>query len=181
VKSLDATLTKNFTRAENRESGNYKLAMANSQGNEEAGTLIHLRIYVSDEMDKNGQELFTLDKFAFNQYNLTDHFDQVVTSMATDLTDIPDTFKLEHNYPNPFNPATKIPYQLPKKSDVKIEIYDALGRHVATLVDKSKKAGYHTVQWDAGGQASGVYLYRISAKGADGTVFQDLRKMTLVK
>jgi hypothetical protein len=85
-------------------------------------------------------------------------------------------FTLLQNHPNPFNPRTVISYQLPVIRDVKLTIYNLLGQQVATFVSKNQKAGYHQVQWDASGFASGVYYYRIETDE-----FQDVKKMVLVR
>src|SRR5690606_8680081 len=76
---------------------------------------------------------------------------------------VPTAFSLSQNYPNPFASRTVIEYGLPEASHVKVEVFDASGRHVATLVDAEQGAGYHTARWEASGVASGVYLYRIQA------------------
>ena len=75
----------------------------------------------------------------------------------------PERFALKQNYPNPFNPKTMISYQLAINSDVDLSIYNLLGQKVITLVNKKQSAGKYTVQWDATGFASGIYLYRIVA------------------
>jgi formylglycine-generating enzyme required for sulfatase activity len=88
------------------------------------------------------------------------------SSTATGLHEkqnVPDRFELFQNYPNPFNPTTAIGYQLSAISLVRLKIYDALGREVATLVDAEKPAGSHTVFWNAQNFPSGVYLCRIVA------------------
>lgn len=69
-------------------------------------------------------------------------------------------FSLGSNYPNPFNPTTVIPFELPGDSRVKIEVYDLLGRLVTTLSNDMYQAGAHQVVWDARASASGVYLIR---------------------
>jgi hypothetical protein len=89
---------------------------------------------------------------------------------------VPLVFALEQNYPNPFNPSTVIRYQLPVASDVKLLVYDLLGREVARLVDEHKPAGYHEVQFEPSGLASGMYVYRITAGK-----FVDTKKLVLVK
>ena len=78
---------------------------------------------------------------------------------------VPDKFELYQNFPNPFNPDTKIRYQLPHRMEVKLVLYNMMGQQVRTLVDEVKEAGFYTAIWDgrdsAGRQTStGVYLYR---------------------
>ena len=67
------------------------------------------------------------------------------------------------NWPNPFNTSTTIRYSLPKASDIRITIHDILGRRMETLIEGRQHAGFHTVIFDAAGQASGIYFYRIEA------------------
>jgi choice-of-anchor B domain-containing protein len=99
----------------------------------------------------------------------------------SDNANIPDVYALGENYPNPFNPSTSIPYQLPQPGDVRIEIYNMLGQKVKTLVNNKKEPGYYTASWeglnDNGFQvSSGIYLYRIEAGE-----FSSVRKMILMK
>jgi subtilisin family serine protease len=108
------------------------------------------------------------------------------TGGALAVSAMPKSFALEENYPNPFNPATRIRYQLPEAAKVKIEIYNALGHKILTLVDSdAQKAGFYAIDWhgrDAAGRAvaSGVYLYRIEAISAS-QAFTKTRKMLLIK
>ena len=93
---------------------------------------------------------------------------------------LPQGFELGSNYPNPFNPSTIIPYQLPASMHVRLEVFNLLGQRIATLVDGERRAGAHTAEWDAtdaAGQAvgAGVYLYRLSGEGAKIT-----RRMLLI-
>ncbi|NOX18648.1 MAG: T9SS type A sorting domain-containing protein [Chlorobi bacterium] len=85
------------------------------------------------------------------------------------------------NYPNPANPATIIGYQLPFASDVTLKIYDVLGRETATLVKGVQEAGYHKAEWNALNFSSGMYIYRITARGANGKTFTANKKMMIVK
>jgi len=98
-----------------------------------------------------------------------------------DFTGIARQFALYPNYPNPFNPETRIRFQLAETSDVKLVIYDVLGRKVRTLVSGKMDVGHHVVNWDGLNDegldvASGMYVYRIKA----GT-YIDHRKMLLVR
>jgi hypothetical protein len=70
----------------------------------------------------------------------------------------PNAFALSQNYPNPFNPTTVISYQLSMNSNVTLKVYDMLGREVASLVNELKRAGTHSVSFDASKLSSGLYL-----------------------
>jgi len=85
-------------------------------------------------------------------------------------------YYLSNNYPNPFNPSTKITFRIPTAEHVEMTVYDLLGREVATLVNGFKNAGNYTVDFYASKLASGVYLYRI--KSGD---FILSKKMVLLK
>jgi Carboxypeptidase regulatory-like domain/Secretion system C-terminal sorting domain len=91
-------------------------------------------------------------------------------------SDLPEEYALHQNYPNPFNPTTAIQFDLVESNKVKLTIYDVLGREVTKLVDNQISAGYHTVNFDGTGLATGVYFYRIEA----GT-FVDMKKLVLIK
>lgn len=90
---------------------------------------------------------------------------------------IPDTAMQNQNYPNPFNPATTIKYALPEAADVKIKIFNAKGAEVATQVNGSKKAGYHSVQFNGSKCTSGLYFYSLEANGRK----IGMKKMMLIK
>ncbi|MFQ3608076.1 MAG: T9SS type A sorting domain-containing protein [Chloroherpetonaceae bacterium] len=97
---------------------------------------------------------------------------------------LPKTFALEQNYPNPFNPTTVIAYQLPVASEVKLEVYDVLGRKVMTLVNGRQDAGAYNFTLNAGNLSSGVYFYRLQASatnGASSSNFVQTKKMMLIK
>ena len=101
----------------------------------------------------------------------------VVTSVERTSSALPEGFRLHQNYPNPFNPSTTISLELPVADRVVMEVFDILGRRVATLVNGELPAGSYAVAWDAKGMASGVYLYRI----ATGKGFTAAQKMMLLK
>ncbi|MFC2093505.1 T9SS type A sorting domain-containing protein [Bacteroidota bacterium] len=89
---------------------------------------------------------------------------------------IPKEYKLYQNYPNPFNPKSKIKMQIAKFSNVKLIVYDMLGREVAVLVNGELKPGTYEVEWDGTGNPSGIYFYKIES----GT-FSDIKRMVLIK
>jgi hypothetical protein len=87
-----------------------------------------------------------------------------------------DEVVLHPNSPNPFNPATRIAFDLPEATHVRLDIFNVLGQRVATAVDRKMDAGHHSVIWDAGNAASGVYLYRLTTG-----VETRIKKMLLLK
>jgi len=90
---------------------------------------------------------------------------------------VPTQVELEQNYPNPFNPATVISYAVPQAGPVRLEVFDLVGRKVATLLDReSQVPGRYEVRFDASALASGVYIYRLQA-GSHILV----KRMTLIK
>jgi hypothetical protein len=89
---------------------------------------------------------------------------------------IPGTFTLSQNYPNPFNPRTIINFQLPMSNNVKLMIYDILGREVATLVNELLKPGTYEVEFDGTNYPSGVYFYKLITDN-----YNEARKIVLVK
>jgi len=89
---------------------------------------------------------------------------------------IPKDYKLSQNYPNPFNPVTRISYQLPQAGNVKLTVFDFLGREVVTLVNEYKQAGYYDANFNASSLSSGTYFYRIEANN-----FITTKKMMVIK
>lgn len=109
-------------------------------------------------------------------------YTQGVSSVDTDES-VPLRFDLRQNYPNPFNPATLVSYEIPGvrgqgsgAQNVKLVVYDLLGREVKTLVNDYNEPGRYTVRFDASGLSSGVYVYRLTAGQ-----FVESRKMVLTK
>ncbi|TFG94616.1 MAG: T9SS type A sorting domain-containing protein, partial [Calditrichales bacterium] len=102
---------------------------------------------------------------------------------------LPQTYQLHQNYPNPFNASTTIAYDLPRHSEVHIEIYNIMGQKVATLVNEKQKPGYYKLIWDSTNRqgnpvASGMYFVTIKSEGAkDGKVeqYHKAQKIVLVK
>ncbi len=91
--------------------------------------------------------------------------------------DFPQSVELQQNYPNPFNPTTSIAFGIPESGKVRLEVFDVLGRKVATLINsENKAAGRHTVNFDAKNLSSGMYIYRLQAGNTLIT-----KKLTLIK
>ena len=86
------------------------------------------------------------------------------------------SYELEQNYPNPFNPSTSITFALAKAGEVKLQIFNALGQHVATLANGRMGMGRHSVVWEARNVPSGLYFYKLETEA-----FSQTRKMVLMK
>jgi glucuronoarabinoxylan endo-1,4-beta-xylanase len=92
------------------------------------------------------------------------------------VAEMPGQYQLLQNYPNPFNPTTVLRYEVPVAGDVRLAVFDMLGREVAVLVNERKTPGSYSVIFDASGLSSGVYFCRL--RGYD--VVQS-RRMMLVR
>jgi hypothetical protein len=138
----------------------------------DAGTFI--RVYAVIDPDNTIQEIHKDNNMGWGL---------LLTGSATHIDDdelyagqLPGATSLHQNYPNPFNPATTVSFDLPAREQVRLEVFDILGRRVAVLVDSEMSPGSHQVRFDASRLSSGVYLYRLSTASAVLT-----RKMTLIK
>jgi agmatine/peptidylarginine deiminase len=102
----------------------------------------------------------------------------VVPSSPTSVRNgtTPDEYTLGQNHPNPFNPKTTLEFRVGRQESVRLDVFDVLGRRVATLVDGPVAPGSHSVNFDASGVSSGVYFYRLTAGG-----FVMQKRMLVVK
>jgi len=88
----------------------------------------------------------------------------------------PSEYALNQNYPNPFNPSTKINFSIPSEGFVTLDVYNAIGQKVASLVNETKADGNYSVDFNASTLTSGIYFYKISAGN-----FTETKKMILMK
>ncbi len=93
----------------------------------------------------------------------------------------PRAFSLSPNYPNPFNPATTLAFELPQASRVTLTVFDVLGREIVRLAEGDFEPGRHELVFDARDAASGLYIARMVAEGEEGNISTKIRRMTLVK
>ena len=114
----------------------------------------------------NGSDTFTRDNY----------IETIPTFIPAISNDLPTKFKLYNNYPNPFNPATTIEFDVTRNLPVTLKIYDLKGREVATLVDEKLPAGHYETTFDVGDLASGFYFYHIRMGE-----FQVVKKMVLIR
>ncbi len=125
------------------------------------------------------QAIYFLDKQTGFAVGDSGHIFKTTTGGTTSIgvrSSVISEYKLDQNFPNPFNPTTVIRYQLPVTSKVSLRIYDLLGREITTLVNEEQSAGWKEVQWNASNFASGMYFYRLQAGS-----FVDVKKMLVVK
>ncbi len=110
-----------------------------------------------------------------NESEATAKINLTVTGVK-DIISVPLAYRLDQNFPNPFNPATTISFTLQVSGFTSLKVYDVLGREVATVVDGLLEVGYHTYQFSGANLASGVYIYRIISGN-----FAETKKMVLQK
>ncbi|MFA6597959.1 MAG: glycosyl hydrolase 53 family protein [Ignavibacteriaceae bacterium] len=146
---------------------NYKFFVNNSAfGGWESG--IENRVFKFPESDTTLVWKFFNDKFP-------------ITGIENDAQLLVDKFKLYQNYPNPFNPKTTIKFSVPEKTMVHLKVFNLLGEVVKTLVNETKEAGEHSIEWNSLNELgnpvnSGIYLIRMDAGS-----FSQMRKMILLK
>ncbi len=134
------------------------------------------------DMDKDGKDEYVFVNYATNFTNwANDAYVWVLeVDVASDVNEkpagVPTQAALAQNYPNPFNPSTTIRYELPAASQVRLSVFDMLGREVSVLVNERREAGVHEARFDGSGLASGVYLYRMQSGD-----FVQTRQLVLVR
>lgn len=140
------------------------------------------------DMDKDGKDEYVFINYSPDYEIWSDDVPLWVIEMSspTDVAEIPGTVpsevRLLPNYPNPFNPATTLPFQLPFRSRVRLEVFNVYGEQVATLVNGERAAGIHEARWTAA-VPSGTYFARLTVEPLEGsgTTVRDVRKMMLLK
>ena len=105
-----------------------------------------------------------------------------VTGMRKSSLEVPESFRLGQNFPNPFNPDTTIPFRVQMPGMVEIQIFDINGKHIKTLLNERKDYGDYQVMWDGANenghlQPSGVYFYKITVDQK----YSEIKRMALVK
>jgi len=128
-------------------------------------------IYVFGGTNTNGLDVPYIEVFSTS----------VSTVVNQSKPDAPNEFKLDDNYPNPFNPSTRIDFEVPKQSKISLDIYSILGEHIKNLTSKIYEPGKYTLTWNGTGVqgkqvSSGVYIYRLSS-----SYYSKSKKMILLK
>ncbi len=129
----------------------------------------------NEGLNKSAQSTYEWPTFKGNNKRTGNKSETLVGVVSENLNKVTE-YKLAQNYPNPFNPSTTIKYQIPKESFVTLKVYDAIGREVASLVNKQQSAGYYNLNFNAANLSSGIYFYRILAGD-----YTAVKKMLLLK
>jgi len=111
-----------------------------------------------------------------SSWSLISNFRILLTNAGNNGIEIPKSFKLYDNYPNPFNPVTTIKFDIPVNRYVKLKIYDIMGREITNLLNMDLKAGTYEYKWNASNYSSGMYFYKIETGS-----FIDVKRMVLIK
>jgi hypothetical protein len=134
------------------------------------GTTTSLNNYsYTDKLIDPGKYLYRLKQVDFNG---TFEYSNVI---EVDVRSV-DKFALELNYPNPFNPSTKISWQSPVNGRQVLKVFDVLGNEIATLVNEEKEAGYHSIDFNGSNLPSGIYFYQLRSGS-----FIQTKQMLLLK
>jgi len=141
------------------------------------GTIMaHTQVTFATGATLEGRALASTENVTLQQNSITVPEKSTGTAIEENSNELPIGISLSQNYPNPFNPTTSIRFGIDKASNVRLDVFNMLGQHVATLVDQQKAAGFHTVNFEAAQYPSGLYIYQITANGS-----RQIKKMTLIK
>jgi hypothetical protein len=160
-----------------------------------SGVVARIKLRVSSQALKGQAITLALQNVAANDPNgqalslsIIPGSPLVVSVSSRQSQTLPAAFALHANAPNPFNPSTTIFYDLPEPREVRLEIFDVVGKRVRTLVHERQLAGSYSVVWDgrdenAQAVASGIYLYQLHAGLSTGSrqSFVQTRRMALVR
>jgi hypothetical protein len=116
------------------------------------------------------------DPLVLTQLKMTINYNNVIADVNESQPQILDEFILEQNYPNPFNPSTTINFSLPVSSEIKLKVFNLLGKQVASISEGFYTAGNHSLEFNGKGLASGIYIYQLTH--SSGMIS---KKMTLLK
>ena len=143
-------------------------------------TLLNSRDYEFQDLDENTVYYWKVrarNEHGTGSWSETRTFNNGLSvSIEDESKELPAEPGLSQNYPNPFNPSTQISYKLPRSAHVQLKVYNLLGEEVASLENSQKRAGTHSVTFDASGLSSGIYYYRLQTSD-----FLEVKSMTLIK
>lgn len=145
------------------------------------------KIYISQMVAKGSSNLNSVTKVKRLSDMVNYVFkNEIIYDMENNCynPNIPFDFSLSQNYPNPYNVITTIQFTISKSANVKLAIYDILGREVSVPINRDYNPGYYQISFDASGLASGIYFYRmeiIDNAGSTQKIYSRIKKMAVVK
>lgn len=160
-------------KIESSNNSNISLAWNNNEIKElpDSIEIILMDVTTNEKINMKTDSIFIFD------YNGTKTF--MVNSSITNIEDskiLPTKYSLSQNFPNPFNPTTRISYAMSIASFVTLKVYDVIGNEVSTLVNENKEAGYYEITFEAGNLSNGVYFYELRVGN-----FRDVKKLVILK
>ena len=178
VKAVDAMtsdLTSDYLFAHNAQDGRLRLSFAGVESVNGSGRIAEIIF------EPIGSEIKAIREVDLISAQLNEGLFTVIISQPGGISDVPATYALHQNFPNPFNPETVIYYDLAIRSYVSISVFNLMGQKVATLIDKQMDTGSHSAVWNGeddnqNSLASGVYLYRMEVDG-----FVQTRRLVLMR
>jgi hypothetical protein len=144
----------------------------------------NVTIYNDNGVNPNNIYYYRAFAYIVNVNSFYSNEDSANTSSPTNVENdlLPGEYFISQNYPNPFNPSTVIKYSIPEESNLRITIYNSLGKELGVLVDDTLQAGFYKEQWNAGEYSSGVYYVRMNAESLDSDkTFTNVIKMLFIK
>jgi hypothetical protein len=125
-----------------------------------------------------------LSELPIHADNAQNFWDNPPSTISVASVALPKKFGLDQNFPNPFNPSTKIKYQIPKNGKISLEIFNLLGQKIRTLVDGEVNPGIYEILWDGKDKqgnsvASGIYIYQLKMEGRKSEILT--KKMIFLK
>jgi hypothetical protein len=147
------------------------LAQVNGQGDDPAG---HSYSYVDRSVVQGISYNYRLTSYDFNGTSVV--YNQIASASVTGSAANATEYELYQNYPNPFNPTTTISFSLPEAADIRLTVFDVLGRELVVLANGRADAGFHSVEFNAASLSAGTYFYQLTAGD-----FSMVRKLMLVK
>ena len=166
-----------------QDSAMFSIAAARGFADEAQNPIFHIHGYINESVIDDTISI-SFAKFMLNETNVDLEGLEIILVKYVGVDEdmaIPKEYALNQNYPNPFNPRTTLRFGVPTSSNIEIQIFDIMGRHVRTLIDREYTAGWHDVQWngvDKHGNlvSSGMYVCRLNASN-----FQQTIKMAYLK
>jgi len=144
----------------------------------------NVTLYVDNSVSPSNIYYYRAFAYILNVNSFYSNEDSANTSSPTSIGNdvLPNEYFISQNYPNPFNPSTVIKYSLPEESNVRIIIYNSLGKEIGILADDTLQAGNYEKLWNADVFSSGVYYVKMNAESLDSEKkFTNVIKMLFIK